>query len=68
MNDLTMVLERDEDGVWVACCPGLPGCISQGATQEQARDNLAEAMEAYRECLERRGERLADCLGGEGRE
>lgn len=68
MNQSRMVLQQDEDGVWVAFCPGLPGCLSQGATREEARANLAEAMEAYQECLERRGESLADCLGGEGQE
>ncbi|MBU4563406.1 MAG: type II toxin-antitoxin system HicB family antitoxin [Desulfarculus sp.] len=63
MNQPRMVFEQDQDGVWVAFCPGLPGCISQGATQEEARANLAEAVEAFRECLELRGEKLADCLG-----
>jgi predicted RNase H-like HicB family nuclease len=67
MKRLPVVLEQDEDGVWVAFCPGLPGCISQGATQQEARSNLAEAMEAFQECLDKRGECLADCLGpGEG--
>lgn len=61
MRNLPMVLEQDEDGVWVAFCPGLPGCISQGDTQEEARANLAEAMEAFEECLAKSGECLADC-------
>lgn len=65
MNKPRMVFEQDQDGVWVAFCPGLPGCISQGASQEEARANLAEAVEAFQECLDRHGERLADCLGPE---
>ncbi|MCF8042325.1 MAG: type II toxin-antitoxin system HicB family antitoxin [Desulfarculaceae bacterium] len=65
MNEPQMVFEQDQDGVWVAFCPGLPGCISQGATQQEATANLTEAMEAFRECLERRGESLADCMGRE---
>ena len=66
MHDLPLVLEQDEDGMWVACCPGLPGCISQGASEAAARANLAEAMAAFGECLAKHGESLADCLGGEG--
>jgi predicted RNase H-like HicB family nuclease len=48
------VLERDEDGVWIAQCPSIPGCISQGTTREQAMANIREAIVA---CLEVRSER-----------
>ncbi len=44
-----IVVEQDEDGVFVACCPRLPGCWSQGATREEAERNIAEAIEG---CLE----------------
>ena len=47
-------LERDEDGVWIAECPSIPGCISQGATREEALANVREAIAA---CLEVRAER-----------
>jgi predicted RNase H-like HicB family nuclease len=47
-------LERDEDGMWVSECPAIPGCVSQGATREEALANLQEAIEA---CLEVRAER-----------
>ncbi|MGH8273963.1 MAG: type II toxin-antitoxin system HicB family antitoxin [Gammaproteobacteria bacterium] len=46
-------LERDEDGVWIAECPSIPGCVSQGATREEARANIREAIAA---CLEVRAE------------
>jgi len=36
-----------EDGFWVAECPSLPGCISQGETREQAAENIKEAIEGY---------------------
>ena len=36
-----------EDGFWVAECPSLPGCISQGETREQAIANIREAIEGY---------------------
>jgi len=47
-------LERDEDGVWIAECPSIPGCVSQGATREEALANIREAIAA---CLEVRAER-----------
>jgi predicted RNase H-like HicB family nuclease len=36
-----------EDGFWVAECPSLPGCISQGESREQAIVNIREAIEGY---------------------
>jgi len=47
-------LDRDEDGVWVAECPSIPGCISQGKTREEALTNIREAIAL---CLEVRAER-----------
>jgi predicted RNase H-like HicB family nuclease len=46
-------LDRDEDGVWVAECPSIPGCVSQGATKDEAIGNLREAIAL---CLEVRAE------------
>ena len=36
-----------EDGYWVAECPSLPGCVSQGKTREKAVKNIKEAAEGY---------------------
>ena len=36
-----------EDGFWVAECPSLPGCVSQGECREQAVVNIREAIEGY---------------------
>lgn len=47
-------LDRDEDGVWIAECPAIPGCVSQGGTREEAMENLREAIAG---CLEVRAER-----------
>ena len=47
-------LERDEDGVWNAEFPAIPGCVSQGATHDEALANIREAIAA---CLEVRAER-----------
>jgi predicted RNase H-like HicB family nuclease len=50
----TVTLDRDEEGVWVAECPAIPGCVSQGTTKEQALTNIQDAI---RLCLEVRAER-----------
>ena len=47
-------LDRDEDGVWIAECPSIPGCVSQGDTRDEAIANIREAIGA---CLEVRAER-----------
>lgn len=41
-----------EDGYWVAECPSLPGCISQGKTKEDAVGNIKEAIQEYVAALE----------------
>jgi predicted RNase H-like HicB family nuclease len=48
--------EQDEDGVFVATCPSLPGCISQGATRSEAASNIREAMEGYLASLAKHGD------------
>ena len=42
-----VVLHPGEDGYWVAECPSLPGCISQGETKEMAIANIREAITEY---------------------
>jgi predicted RNase H-like HicB family nuclease len=49
-------LEQDEDGVFVATCPSLPGCISQGRTRSEAQANIREAIELYLKSLRKHGE------------
>ncbi len=46
------VMYPGEDGHWVAECPSLPGCISQGATREEAIANIREAIRLYIATLE----------------
>lgn len=50
-----VLVRRGEDGFWVAECPSLPGCISQGETQDVALVNIREAIQAYIETLEMDG-------------
>ena len=50
----TVTVDRDEDGLWIAECPTIPGCVSQGKAKERALDNIKEAIEL---CLEVRAEK-----------
>ena len=49
-----VTIDRDEDGVWIAECPSIPGCVSQGATKAKALKNVRQAI---RLCLQVRSER-----------
>lgn len=42
-----IVLYQDEDGNWVVACPSLPGCVSGGATQDEALANIREAIDLW---------------------
>ncbi len=48
-----VTIERDEDGVYVAECPSIPGCVSQGKTKEEALRNIRDAIKL---CLDVRQE------------
>ena len=48
---LIVTLERDETGMIVVECPAIPGCVSQGKTEEEALANIREAIAA---CMEAR--------------
>ncbi|MGH8521543.1 MAG: type II toxin-antitoxin system HicB family antitoxin [Gammaproteobacteria bacterium] len=50
-----VIISRGEDNYWVAECPSLPGCISQGRTKEDAIANIKEAIEGYIAILEEDG-------------
>lgn len=51
-----VLIEPDEDGVFVAVVPSLPGCVSQGATRTEALANVREAIGLYLESLESHGD------------
>ncbi len=42
-----VIIYRGENEYWVAECPSLPGCISQGNTKEETIKNIKEAIEGY---------------------
>lgn len=48
-----ITLSRDEDGMVIAECPAIPGCVSQGSTEAEAEKNVGDAI---RECLVARRE------------
>ncbi|MEX0784381.1 MAG: type II toxin-antitoxin system HicB family antitoxin [Dehalococcoidia bacterium] len=50
---LAITMYRDEDGWFVVDCPAIPGCASQGRTEEEALANIREAIPL---CLEARRE------------
>ena len=47
-----VILYTDEDGVWIAEVPSLPGCGSDGNTREEAIERVKEAIQSYVEALE----------------
>ncbi|MBI4017420.1 MAG: type II toxin-antitoxin system HicB family antitoxin [Candidatus Aenigmarchaeota archaeon] len=51
-----ILVEQDEDGVFVAECPALPGCVSQGKTRDEAIANIKEAIEGYLQSLKKHKE------------
>jgi antitoxin HicB len=51
-----ILLEVDEDGMFVAECPSLPGCISQGKTREEAVANIKDAISGYLASLKKHNE------------
>ena len=50
-----VMVEKDEDGVFVARVPELPGCVSDGKTKDEALRNVKEAIEGYLETLSEEG-------------
>ena len=49
MQEWIVTLEKDEDGWYIVECPAIPGCVSQGRTEEEALENIKQAIVA---CLE----------------
>jgi predicted RNase H-like HicB family nuclease len=45
--EFTVVIEQDEDGRFVAICPGLQGCYTEGETEEEARELIADAIRLH---------------------
>ncbi|KYC39843.1 hypothetical protein WA1_28140 [Scytonema hofmannii PCC 7110] len=55
-----VIIYPGEDGYWVAECPSLPTCISQGKTKEESVANIKEAIELYIEVLKEEGRSIPE--------
>lgn len=55
-----VIIYPGEDGYWVAECPSLPGCVSQGATEAQALENIKEAIALWIEDALESGEAVPE--------
>ena len=51
-----IIIEQDEDGAFVAECPSLPGCVSEGKTRQDALRNIQDAIKGYLESLKKHNE------------
>ncbi|MBI4020751.1 MAG: type II toxin-antitoxin system HicB family antitoxin [Candidatus Aenigmarchaeota archaeon] len=51
-----IVIEQDEDGIYIAECPSLPGCVSQGKTREEGVRNITDAIRGYIQSLKKHDE------------
>ncbi len=60
-----VLIEQDDDGVYVAEVPALPGCISQGESRSEVLDNIKVAIAGYVESLEAHGEPVPPSISEE---
>ncbi len=60
-----VIVEQDEDGVFVAEVPALPGCITQGTTRKEVLENIQKAIEAYMESLQAHDEPIPPSIDEE---
>ena len=64
MREFTVVIEQDEDGIYVASVPELPGCHTQAKTLDELNHRIKEAIELYLEVVTEKGEeRQLDFIG-----
>ncbi len=64
MREFTVVIEQDEDGIYVASVPELPGCHTQAETLDELNRRIKEAIELYLEVVaEKREEKQLDFIG-----
>ncbi len=62
VHNFTVIIERDEDGMYVVSVPALPGCHTEGRTLEEAKAMAVDAIQGYCESLLAHGETIT--LGG----
>jgi len=57
-----VLIQQDEDGQYVATCPTLSGCVSQGGSRDEARANIADAITGYLESLRKHDEPIPPAI------
>lgn len=57
-----ILIQEDEDCVFIAECPTLPGCISQGRTRPEVIRNIQDAIQGYLASLKKRGEPIPPAI------
>jgi len=60
-----VIIEQDEDGIFITEVPSLPGCISQGETRKKALKNIKETIEVYIESLKAHNEPILPSIDEE---
>ena len=60
-----IIIEQDEDKMYIAECPALPGCISQGKTRKEALENIKDAIKGYLESLKKHNEPIPPSIDEE---
>lgn len=62
---LRIIIEQDEDKMFIAECPTLPGCISQGKTRVEAIKNIKDAINGYVTSLKKHSEPIPPSINEE---
>jgi predicted RNase H-like HicB family nuclease len=62
---MRVLIEQDEDGKFVATCPTLTGCISQGNTRQEALANIRDAIAGYIQSLRKHDEPVPPAISEE---
>lgn len=65
MRTYTVVISKDEAGAYVAVAPALPGCFTEGATREEALENIREATKLMLESMTAHGDPIPEELAVE---
>lgn len=60
-----IIIEQDEEGMFVAECPTLPGCISQGKNRTEALVNIKDAIKGYLTSLKKHNEPIPPSINEE---